>query len=275
MKFDSPPRFTSFYESFSDLIFATLAIFVLIIMIIAVQVKSEDVVEVQSLELVIAVDGSGSMGEPLNHLKETIITLSKIMPKVSVDFRIGIVIYRYELADDVIKNSLENTYPIKQIHTDDGGVSFNDLRKWINKNLGKPINGPAEVEDALYKAIEMLSNSPKQDSQQILMLLGDQGPYEDPEIPLVDWKYGESEKGIEEDLYQRVKKWVNGSSKKRVVSIYTGEGLEPPVLELEGPTKAFFSEIAINGGSIENYSKNPGKMLAFLLEAILKEETRK
>ncbi|MEM6392141.1 MAG: hypothetical protein AAF797_05165 [Planctomycetota bacterium] len=44
MKFDSPSRFTSFYESFSDLIFATLVIFVLIIMVLALQInpKIED-----------------------------------------------------------------------------------------------------------------------------------------------------------------------------------------------------------------------------------------
>lgn len=39
MKFSTPERSTSFYESFSDLIFATMAIFVLVIIVLIIQIK--------------------------------------------------------------------------------------------------------------------------------------------------------------------------------------------------------------------------------------------
>lgn len=41
MKLDSPSRFTSFYESFSDLIFGTMAIFVLLMLVFLVLIKPQ------------------------------------------------------------------------------------------------------------------------------------------------------------------------------------------------------------------------------------------
>lgn len=45
MKLDSPSRFTSFYESFSDLIFGTMAIFVLLMLVFLALIKPEGNIE--------------------------------------------------------------------------------------------------------------------------------------------------------------------------------------------------------------------------------------
>ncbi|MEM7233805.1 MAG: hypothetical protein AAF517_16635, partial [Planctomycetota bacterium] len=161
MRLESTPRSGSFYESFSDLIFATMAIFVLLMVVFLIQVKTEEDaaraateeaktaseqleearsdlesakesladaerrmeeqsesleeerqkakdaeaaseeakkeladIKARNVDLVIAVDGTGSMGPFLEEIQRTIVSAAKIACRLAPRFRIGIVVYR-------------------------------------------------------------------------------------------------------------------------------------------------------------------------------------
>ena len=71
MKFDSPSRFTSFYESFSDLIFATMAIFVLLMIIF--------------LALINPTEGINELKEQVKQTSEEIAKLQQSIKKTELE----------------------------------------------------------------------------------------------------------------------------------------------------------------------------------------------
>ncbi len=318
MKLESPSRFTSFYESFSDLIFATMAIFVLLMTIFLTLIQSsgsegdlkemlqdvekrvveqseqiakaeferdkareqlqelteqltklEDSVKAQGLELVIAVDVSGSMGEALGHLVETITTIGKVLPKITPEFRVGIVAYR-QGPDDRTPLKI---FPPHRIVVDskDGGRSFAKISNFL-QGL-KASNGIAPVGMAVDKAIGILSSSNAYDGYQIFLLLGDVGPYE---YSLEDLFFSQQKKRHEAPIIRKIASWVKGSDKRRVISLFSGATPEPSWPQgyhiRHKESLRFFREVAAKSGQPDNFTQNPGKMLAYLLTAIVKNK---
>ena len=317
MKLDSPSRFTSFYESFSDLIFATMAIFVLLMMVFLTLIKSsgsdgdlkqklqqyesqivaqseklakakferdkareqlqeltqqltnlEESVRAQGLELVIAVDVSGSMGEALGHLVETIITIGKVLPKITPDFRVGIVAYRQGAND---REPL-HIFQLQQIVTEekDGARSYGALKGFLG-NL-KASNGIAPIGIAVDKAIGMLSSAAGYDGYQAFLLLGDVGPYE---VSSQDMIFTPQKKKYEVAIINKISNWVNGSEKRRIISLFSGSQPDQSMHQAyhvrHRESRRFFKDVATKAGQPDNFTENPGKMLAYLLSAIVKD----
>lgn len=315
MKLESPSRFTSFYESFSDLIFATMAIFVLLLTVFLTMInpegsqdqleqkleqaekmvieqseklsqakferdnareqleqltselaKHEESVQAQGLELVIAVDVSGSMGQALGHLVETITTISKTMPIISPDYRVGVVAYR----DGPNDSKPYDDFPLLQIQPErkDGGNSFNRISSFL-QGL-KASNGSAPIGLAVDKAIDMMSSSQEYDGYQVFLLLGDVGPYENN---LNDMWFSQAKKRHEKEITNKIASWVQATEKRRVISMFSGTTPDPSwqreyhVNYRE--SLRFFKEVATASGQPENFTQNPGKMLAYLLNAIV------
>lgn len=315
MKLDSPSRFTSFYESFSDLIFATMAIFVLLMVIFLSLIKPtenvdaikqelgqakaelaevqqalqesefekekareqleeitkaltdiESAIQSQGLELIVVVDVSGSMSDALGHLEETIRTISKVLPKVAPEFRIGVVAYAIS---DKVPNGLQ-VFPAQQIFPEhkDGGRSLAMINSFIDKLVR---GGLAPVDRAFLTALDMSEQSASQfEGSQTIMLLGDVGPYESPNG---DWTRVEQyERQAERQLLQQISRWVGDRDKRSIISLYSGKPVNNRSSGKDQASYNFFRQVAVAADQPKNFTQNPGKMLAYLLTAIVKED---
>ena len=286
MKLNTPPSFTSFYESFSDLIFATMAIFALLMIIFATQVRPEiisqedleklqqeneelqqnldEAVKTRGLELVVAIDASGSMGQALNELKNAILFIGEALPLVSPDFKLGVVVYRDKVT----------TFPLTRIRAEkeDNGASFKRLRNWT-KNL-KPIGSPVDVYQAVDVSMSMLTKNANADTKQTFMLIGDMGPYEswiNKQKGTVNMGRGGKEVTLEDRIVARVKSWIDNSENAGVVVLYTGSS------QIRGydynwnqkTTVPFFKRIAELAGENGRYADETRKLSVYLLEGIL------
>ena len=319
MKLKSPSRFTSFYESFSDLIFATMAIFVLLIVVFLTLIESssaknqnnlehqlsqaqaklaeqakeldraaaerqrareqlkeltqelanaESAVSARGLELVIAVDVTGSMEEPLGHLLETITTVSRVLPAISPDFKVGVVAYRIGENDS---RPLQ-IFALQQIlpESSDRGRSQQRIEAFLRRL--EAANGVAPIRAAIDSAVSMFSTPSSYQGSQILLLLGDVGPYE---LSLNDLFYSDQKKGrFETPLLRQVASWARESERRTVISMFSGlrpaAGLDHRYTIKYEQSLRFFREVATNAGQPENFTQNPGKMLAYLLTAIVR-----
>lgn len=283
MKLDSPSRFTSFYESFSDLIFATMAIFVLLFILLMTQVRPEviseseleklkkeleeqsnqieelqDAIETKALELVIAIDVSGSMQPSIDILKTVLIELATELPNITNEFKLGIVAYR----DSIIE------FPIQQIQSDkvDGGASIASLNRFLTNLNAK--SGYADIKGGLLKAIDYLRQHGSENGRKTIALIGDMGPYE----------YGDNhgvidrnEMQIENEIYESIRNYEGMYEKASFLSIYTGKlalnqnsgvqahPLAPQIMN-------FFKKSAEMSGENGRYTDSPREML---LEIVL------
>lgn len=257
MKLESPSRFTSFYESFSDLIFATMAIFVLLMTIFLVLVKTEQTVPVKSLELVVAVDVTGSMSEPLTDLADTLVTMSKVLPLVSPKFSVGIVAYRLQSNSNSVYRVLD-PLPIAA-QDEDGGGSFNKLVEFSNREL-KAIGGAALLVPSIERAITMFPTLPNKDANQVLVLIGDVGPFENTAGTLRE---------RENTIFQMAKQWAGESPRRFIVPIFTPTSL---ARERRPQSRKFFEGLAAAVEQPENFTDNSGNMLSILLKFVVKKD---
>jgi hypothetical protein len=302
MRLQAEPRATSFYESFSDLIFGTMAMFVLLMVVLLALVgheqrKRTEVLEqteralseaevqrqaareqlqelteqladmqqavvAQGLELSIAVDTTGSMEKVLAHLLETITTIAAVMPKVSPDFRVGIVAYRR----DEPGQPGTKIFRMQRIYgaAQDGGRSSKAVTEFV-ADL-KPLKGLAPVDDAVRSAIGQLSPSNTSGGHQVLFIVGDTGPYES------SWDDTASiephERQLDDRIVREVAQWASASPRRRVITLFSGEATND---EKWQSSREFFRRMAAEAGHAENFTENPGKMLAYLLTAIVPE----
>lgn len=75
MKLDSPSRFTSFYESFSDLIFGTMAIFVLLMLVFLTLIKPTENTDELKKQLEAAASENQSLSEENQSLSDQVRSL--------------------------------------------------------------------------------------------------------------------------------------------------------------------------------------------------------
>lgn len=272
MNISPPEKSNSFYESFSDLIFATMAIFVLIMIVLLVQIQpieessastepveeavEEDVIEVKALELVIAVDGTGSMAQPLKLLENAINSVAEAIPLATAQFRIGIVLYRQDL--EVFQ--LRQIKPAEQ----DNGISLRSVTSFTSDFA--PISSPANVAGAIDRSLAMFSDS---SSRKSLMLLGDTGPYEtvqrtaDGARVEVNCRRPDAEAAA----YSKIKR-LKETARPTIFTLFAASEQAHPCRQT---TVRFFNELAALGNDGSEFSDDLSKIMVFLLKAALKD----
>jgi hypothetical protein len=302
MRLQAEPRATSFYESFSDLIFGTMAMFVLLMVILLALVgheqrKSAEVLEqtaaelskaevqrqaareqlqelteqlasleqavkAQGLELSIAVDTSGSMEKVLAHLLETLTTISTVMPKVSPEFRVGIVAFRSEEPNQ----PGTQIFRMQQVFgaSQDGGRSSQAVSQFV-AGL-KALRGLAPIDEAVRSAIAQTSPPGAFSGHQVLFILGDVGPYESTwnDVGSIE----PHERALDAQIVRDVAQWAKASERRRVVTLFSGE-ITTEYPDKTQSSREFFRRMAADAGQEANFTENPGKMLAYLLTAIV------
>ena len=305
MKLKQRRSTTSFYETFSDLIFATMAIFVLLMIVFVVQInlsqsvdelleqiekekvalkleenkleekneqltkleKSKQSVQQYNFEVVIAVDTTGSMQWELDQLTNTIGLIGKILPKIGYTVKMGVVAYRRDENNRVdIK-----TFPLQVIRDEetDNKRSYRKIHSFVSRLRAKP--GSAPVEEAMDQALKMFSNSESFVGHQTFMLLGDVGPYEDRyRDQLIDSKNRQQEKG----MINQLKLWAEGSLHRNLLILFSGDD---EIGKTSGnqhqkfvQSRKFFEQLANESGQPQGFTSNQTDMIPQLLSVILK-----
>lgn len=295
---------TSFYETFSDLIFATMAIFVLLMMIFIVQINlkiglEEALLEIQknqkiitekelllkkekelvkqlknhqksfesyNFEIVIAVDITGSMQLELNQLSKTIELIGKILPEISQSAKIGIIAYR----KDQNNRDVSRIFPMQTIRPKkhDKGKSYKKLLYFTKGLTAKP--GSAPFEKTINKAISFFSNTNNFTGHQTLIILGDVGPYEDY---YQDQKISPKNLQQEKHIISSITNWKEKSLNRNLLLLYSGRDeikkTSGEQLKKYKQSQAFFQKIAKHLNSPTSYSEKVTDMLPIVLKTIL------
>ena len=299
-----------FYESFSDIIFATMAIFVLLMTIFLVlahessparkaqkklqEIKeqiSETALETEKIdsqseelasklkklanrnvEISIAVDKSASMEQELYNLKHAINGLAKILPKVMDSVRISVTAYRMTQNDrDVTEH-----FPMTRIldSKEDGSASLKRLTDFLARQTHE--GGSAPVLSATQKALSQFNQSASERDHQVFMLLGDVGPYEIT-YATPDVITGEGRRRAEQ-LLREVKTWAGSKKNRNMIILFSGrdeinDRSYPSSRRYKHQTSMeLFKMIAKESGQPESYAENQSQMLVDFLVAALKRK---
>lgn len=310
MKLTDANEEVGFYEAFSDIIFATMAIFVLLMIIFLVLAKEStpikiaqkklesiqqqvvktetDVRQVESqskkieakldqlsnknVEIAIVVDKTGSMEQELYNLKNAIIQLAKILPKVMDSVRISVIAYRLDEGD---RNNI-SIHPMSKIEdkAKDSGHSYNQLVRFLSRQRHK--GGSAPILDATQRALAQFNPNINERDHQVFMLLGDVGPYEityrNPDLITPE---GERRASV---LISSIKQWVTKKKNRNIIVLFSGRD----ELNRSGTTNArqfkhrksmeLFRQIAKDAGQPDAYTENQSRMLVDFLVAALKRK---
>ncbi len=312
MKLNRQKNQPGFYEFFSDIIFATMAIFVLLMTIFiilaqessparkakkqieAINVETAEVsgkiVEAESqarnlevqiaklarkdIEIAIAVDKTGSMEAELYNLKAAIQKLGQILPKVSESVSLSVVSYR-------ISESGRNetvVFPMTRIQDPkvDGGSSYRQLTKFLGSQ--RHVSGLAPILSATQTALSQFDSSPGYRGHQVFMLLGDVGPYEesisDADVITVAGEQRAAE------LVSVLGSWVKQRKDRNMIILFsgrdevtrTGLGIGEARRYKHKISMDLFKQIASQAGQPKAYTENQSSMLADFLVAALKRK---
>lgn len=304
MKLDSGPPTTSFYESFSDLIFATLAVFVLLMIIFLVHInletgleemqeklaqaeevldeavkknaqelertekllKSKQSLKQYNLEIVIAVDTTGSMQLEIDQLTDTIALIGKILPRIASTVKIGVLGYRRNEADKLVMQS----FALQRIADPDSDASrsFKRLHDFVRRLRATP--GSAPVELAMDNALKMFSSAETFTGHQTFMLLGDVGPYEDR---YRDQKIDQKNIQQAAAMKRQLGIWAKASLHRNVLLLFSGND---EISKTRGAqhqkfleSRKFFRELAASADQPEGYADNYSEMIPLLLSSAL------
>ncbi len=236
-------------------------------------VKSQKSLQQYNLELVIAVDTTGSMQRELDQLTQTIGLIGKVLPKIANSVKIGIVAYR---KDEQEKLDI-SPFNLKKINdeSNDNKRSFNKLYDFVRYLKAK--TGSAPLEKAMDMSLKMFTKSEDFTGHQTFMLLGDVGPYED--------KYRDqdiSPKNIQQEkaMIHQLKIWSKGHLHRNVLILFSGEDEIAKTLQLQGEngtqhmkyvrSRLFFEKLAKEIGQPKGFSVNSTEMIPHLLSTILK-----
>ncbi len=310
MKLQEKNSGAGFYESFSDIIFATMAIFILLMTIFLVlaqessaarkvqkklekiqeQTKtvSQQIVEInkksklleselknlskRNVEIAIAVDKTGSMEDELYNLKHAINQLSRILPKIMDNVRISIVAYRMSEydSDDTAFFPMTQIFDTKK----DGGDSLRHLSSWMSRQRHK--GGSAPVLKATRRALNQFSQDAGERDHQVFMLLGDVGPYEIT-YKTPDRLTPEGQRRAEK-LVSTVKDWIKSKNNRNMIILFSGrDEINDGRYGQDRRHKHYmsmklFKEIANAAGQPDAYTENQSRMLVDFLVAALKRK---
>jgi len=270
MKLSKNNKNESFYEVFSDLIFATMAIFVLLFIIVALLMKPSDDPSVkQSVEMVVAIDVSGSMEQELTELKTALIELSENFPTIIKQFKVGVIAYSNRFSDPPQGATI---FPITLM--DDQGVQ--ELKAWLHRPDIKTKGDFIDINKVLTYGAAMLTERPIK-GLQTFVLIGDMGPYEinngvvSPEAgtpnPIKNIeKYAIYEqKGID-----TIKYFISQDNRRSFLSMFTGNAFTGRGKRRgHNESKTFFCSLARAAGDHGYYTTSNNKMLWSLLKSVI------
>lgn len=305
MKLAAPTVGTSFYESVSDLMFAAMAIIVMLMVVFMVQVNldtgleelqkriaerqavldestqemeaaeselkklenSRAAFENYQLEIVIAVDTTGSMQLELDLLTDAIALIAKALPQIASSLKMGVVAYRRDERDRLdIKR-----FPLQTIKDGD-----EDQRRSYRKVHGfvsalKAQAGSAPVEQAMDEALKMFSDAESFAGHQTFMLLGDVGPYEDR---YRDQTISAANRRQEQAMISQLKAWTEKSLNRNALILFSGDD---EIAKTGGAqhrkfleSRTFFQALAAGTGQEEAYTNNSSEMIPILIKSALK-----
>ena len=312
MKLNRDKESIGFYEFFSDIIFATMAIFVLLMTIFivlaeessparkikkqidAVQAERSQVIEKsdqldtessiletevtelarKDIEISIAVDKSASMEQELYNLTSAIKKLAQILPKVAESVKISVISYR--ISEDR-RNEIE-TFPMMSIldPKQDGGKSYQKLVRFLKNQRHK--SGLAPILSATEMALSQFDSSSDFNGHQVFMLLGDVGPYEES-INGVDRITSAGQQRAQR-LVTVIGDWVKNKKNRNMIILFsgrdeinrTGFGYGAERRYKHKVSMDLFKQIAVDSGQPKAYTENQSSMLADFLVAALKRK---
>lgn len=213
------------------------------------QAKQElkSAVESVAIDLVFVVDASQSWQAAQPDLFETITHIAELLPKITPEVRIGVIVYRWQIVQ---------RYSLRIIKSDtvDGGASLRSLQRNV---LGiKPIGTLVNVELAINEGLKWLSNTSR---RTILITVGDVGT---DEMDGTRDSYSWNDKQARNRVLNRAKAWCAGHENRRLLTMYTGT-------EQRGMHIDFYRDLAAVGGSQGLFCDNASKMVTTILEAAL------
>ncbi|MEM7239341.1 MAG: vWA domain-containing protein [Pseudomonadota bacterium] len=269
MKFSRRDQSSGFFEVFSDLIFGVMAIFVLLFVIILTQIKPQPRPQ-PAVDLVVAIDVSGSMREPLKELNETLQELAENFPDVIRDFRIGVVSFAQRL-----NSSGVDAFPLRVM--DDAGKA--ELIAWLSKL--KHGNSLVDTNAAINAAIAMHQTGSEDGRRRSLVLIGDVGPFElQGQRVLRDTSRANApiNRAFESTGIQAIRSFAASDPENRVLTIFSGA---PTAQSSNGSrvrswayeeSQAFFCSAAAAAGPQGRYSEQAYKMVWTLLETFINND---
>lgn len=305
MKIQSPEAGTSFYETVSDLIFATMAIFVLLMCVFIAQVnlktgleeleqqiqqerqrlketqsqrqdaqdelakaeRSKQAFERYELQIVIAVDTTGSMQLELDLLSDTIALIAKVLPKIAASVEMGIIAYR---RDEQNRETTQRfaLQPIRD-SDEDGGRSFRAVRAFVGQLRARA--GSAPLDKAVDEALKMFAPADRFAGHQTFMLLGDVGPYEDA---YRDQQISDDNRRQEQAMREQLRIWAGDSPTRNLLILFSGDD---EIAKTSGDqhekflqSRRFFQSLAEAAGQPEGYTNQSSEMIPQLLLAALR-----
>ncbi|GAB5501156.1 MAG: hypothetical protein PsegKO_34670 [Pseudohongiellaceae bacterium] len=306
MKLSAIRTSSGFFETFSDLIFATMAIFalIMIVMMVMVQLKSaesdvlvsaaeakikereKDVeeirkqldtvveelqqakddhsalrekyaesVETQKIELVLLIDGSSSMGEPMKGMREAVVKISETVPLVASEFSIGIIVYRRDLS----------ILPLTRVKLkrEDNGVSLQKLSAFASTMYTD--GAPVVFVSAVEAGLSMFS---ERSGRKSLLIVGDVGPYEEEGSGTDQRCFDRRARDNDRTVHNLVQNFAENNSDFNLFLV------RPPLtsVECKPQTRELFSRLASLQDLNGNYTEETSKILTLLLYAVLGEK---
>ena len=301
---------SNFYEFFSDIIFATMAIFVLLMTIFIALINEQSPVtqakrqlaeleqqiedlkqdeteieaqlsdvrsqvldmEQRDVEIFIIVDRTGSMEQELYNLKNAVLRLALILPKVTDSLKIGVASYWADTEKNVANIK---TYSMQELNAPekDNGRSYNTLKRFMDAQTH--LGGNAPILKATNVALKQFSGADRFDGHQVLMILGDVGPYEEANDAFRISRAGVARAN---QLTQNVSNWVKSRNNRNLIVLFSGRD------ELNDRSRSnldrqkyrtsqeLFQTIAKQAGQPDAYTENQNTMLTDFLVAALKRK---
>jgi hypothetical protein len=256
----------SFYIVFSDLLFCTMLIFLMLFVMILAMVRPIEPQEPQppvqespAVELVVAIDISGSMQEPYDEMKRALLDLGRNFPRIVDNFSIGIVAYRLDHPNGGL------VFPLTEMNS----RSVRDLQVWLDRV--SPSNGAVDPAQGLDLAVQQFS-TPASGEKTIrsLVIIGDVGPFEYPNFLEWDVASSSAQSRVARAL-QITREFSDSSETHQVLSMYTYDPARYE--EPHRPySEQFFCQIGEAAGTQGLYTKTRGSMMWILLESFLPQE---
>ena len=250
----------SFYETFSDLIFGTMAIFVLLFILFVLMIRPKvDIKPPEPVDLIIAFDTSSSMSDQLKELKPSLLDLGKNFPRLIEDFRIGFVAYNSNYDDGV------EIFPLTKM--DFRGVRL--LEEYMRDDV-KIIAGSVDVTRGLERSLSLFGDYSPAGRQRALVIIGDVGPYEvrfdsrgaTSSVSATD------QRQLERRAQQMISEYVSASSENYVVSIYS---VDRP--RTDSKNYRYFCSLAASADNQGDFAVTKSALVWTLLQSIIPKPT--
>ncbi|RZO84157.1 MAG: VWA domain-containing protein [Oceanococcus sp.] len=222
--------------------------------------------EAHHVQLVIAVDVTGSMQRELDELAESIALLGETLPRMVNSVAVGVVAYRR----DAQNRDVSAVYPLSPVRPahQDQGRSAKNLRSWVQALRAEA--GSAPLGSALKRALAMFDVAGTFHGQQVLMVLGDVGPFEDG---WQDQSITAANREQARALVEQVAQWQKSGPGRRLLALFSGLD---EIAKSSGQqqqkfleSQAFFRRLGDAVLHDEAYSENSSDMTALIFLATL------